>query len=83
MYRTLLLCALVSGLAVGCANGWPRVHTPPPKTAATICTPTTSRIARHDCAISTPANRTPGGDMDRGQDAKRDSMGVMGPTPRR
>lgn len=63
MLRILLLCTIIAAFIGGCANGWPRVHAPP-KTVAN-CVPTTSRIARRDCVLSTPATQTSQGDADR------------------
>lgn len=57
------MCAALSALVSGCANGWPRVHHHH-QVVNTECTPTGSKIARTDCLISQPTTSTSQGDLD-------------------
>jgi hypothetical protein len=68
MLRTLLV-GLLCGIVCGCANGWPTARHPGPSSAraatAQNCTPTTSHIARSDCATNTPGSQSSGDDLER------------------
>jgi hypothetical protein len=66
MTKVLLMCAALSVLTSGCANGWPRVRNAP-RVAHSNCLPTGSKIDRNDCGTSAPASQTTSGDMDRAQ----------------
>jgi hypothetical protein len=86
MLRTLLI-GLLCGVVCGCANGWPTARHPGPSTsrAATAlnCTPTTSHIARSDCATNTPGSQNSNEDLERTQNLHPNggNLGAIG-TPR-
>jgi hypothetical protein len=66
MFRAVLIAILVLGFSA-CANGWPYVRHAAANSAASTCTPTTSKIARSGCLTSMPANRATGEDLEREQ----------------
>ena len=80
MLRTLLL-GLLCGIVCGCANGWPTARHPGPSSAraatALNCTPTTSRIARSDCATATPGSQNSNEDLERTQNSHL-NQGALG-----
>ena len=86
MLKTLLV-GLLCAIVCGCANGWPTARHPGPSTtrAATAlnCTPTTSHIARSDCATSGPGSQNSGDDLERTQSSHPNggNLGSIG-TPR-
>ena len=87
MLRALLIGLLASMVVSACANGWPTARHPGPSSshAATAqnCVPTTSHIARSDCATSDPGSQNSGDDLERMQN-QRANGGALGSmsTPR-
>jgi len=69
MLRALLVSLVVGVVASACANGWPTARHPGPSSShaatARACTPTTSRIARSDCATSDPGSQNSSEDLER------------------
>jgi hypothetical protein len=66
MSRLLVLAISAALAAVGCADGWPRVHQH--KAAVTAeCKPTTTRIGRlsSSCVTTNPMGAESGEDVDR------------------
>ena len=76
-----LLTALLSILAVGCANGWPSARHPPPVTAKGTCKTTSSRIVHSDCSTITPASQMSGDELDRERHTKGNGTAVLGVIP--
>ncbi len=65
--RRLMVSAIAATVAaVGCADGWPRVHH---HSAAVVvdCVPIATRIGRSSCTTTNPTSASSGDDLDRAQ----------------